>query len=253
VPLIDPFDVELATLRALGDFAGRRVIEIGAGDGRLAWPLAAEAALWLAVDSDRDELGAAAEDLRTNPLEPVRLLAADGRALAVRSESFDLAFFAWSLCCVPHDGMPTALAEAGRVLRPGGRLLDVHPTPEPVRLEVWVALRPGANRNPPDPHDYRRAPLGPFAPDETLADFAAASETVDRAGPDFELLQSVTFDYPYFFDSLDALTDYLEENEDLALASDDLLERALLALNEATTETWLVMIQPVVATSLRRL
>src|SRR5579859_106062 len=98
MPLIDPGDNELATLRALGDFAGRRVIEIGAGDGRLAWPLAAQAVLWLrvagvgagggrvawplggeagaglAVDNDRAELRAAADDLRDHPLQPLRLV-----------------------------------------------------------------------------------------------------------------------------------------------------------------------------------
>src|SRR5215510_5031127 len=107
MPLIDPGDHELNNLRALGKFAGQSVLEIGAGDGRLAWPLATEAALWLAVDTDRDELGAAAADLLDHPLEPLRLLEADGRALPLRPASFDLAFFTWSLCCVPRAGMGT--------------------------------------------------------------------------------------------------------------------------------------------------
>jgi SAM-dependent methyltransferase len=252
VPLIDPFDIELETLRSLSDFAGRRVIEIGAGDGRLAWPLAAEARLWLAVDTDREALCEAAEDLRENPLGALRLLACDGRALAVATGSFDAAFFTWSLCCVAREGMGAALAEAGRVLRPGGMLLDIHPTPEPMRLEAWVGLTAGARRNPPEPRDYRRAPLGSLATDETLGDFSAASEAVAGAGPDFGSPQAVTFDYPYFFDGLDALTDYLEENDELDLAGDALLERALLELRDATTPSWLVLIQPVVATSLRK-
>jgi SAM-dependent methyltransferase len=252
VPLIDPDDVELETLRSLGDFAGRRVFEVGAGDGRLAWPFAAQAALWLAVDNDRDELSAAAEALRANPLEPLRLLEADGQALPLGPASFDVAFLTWSLCCVPRDGMGTALSEASRVLRPGGQLLDVHPTPEPIRLEAWKALRPGAARNPPKAGDYQRLPLGSFTPDETLGDFRAASAALAGAGQAFEPQRSVTFDYLYFFGDLDALTDYLEENDELDLAGDELLERALLALNTATTSAWLVLIQPVVATSLRK-
>ena len=252
MPLIDPDDVELETLRSLGDFAGRRVLEVGAGDGRLAWPFAAEAALWLALDNDRDELNAAAEALRANPLESLRLLEADGQAMPLGPASFDVAFLTWSLCCVPRDGMGMALSEASRVLRPGGQLLDVHPTPEPMRLEAWIALRPGAARNPPQASDYRRLPLGSFTADETLGDFSAASAALAGAGKAFEPQQRVTFDYPYFFDDLDALTDYLEENDELDLAGDELLERALLALNTATTPAWLVLIQPVVATSLRK-
>jgi SAM-dependent methyltransferase len=254
VPLIDPFDIELETLRALGDFAGRRVIEIGAGDARLAWPMAGEAALWLAVDSDSDELRVAAEDLRKNPLGPLRLLECDGRALALAPGSFDIALFTWSLCCVPLDGMATALSEACRVLRPGGLLLDIHPIPDPMRLEAWVGLRPGAGPqpNPPDPRDYRRVPLGAFAPDETLADFSAASATIDNAGANFGSPFAAPFDYPYFFDSLDDLTDYLEENDELDLAGDALLERALQELSNATTPAWLALIQPVVGTRLRK-
>jgi SAM-dependent methyltransferase len=252
VPLIDPSDIELSTLRVLGEFAGRRVLEIGAGDGRLSWPLAADAALWLAVDNDHDELRVAAEDLRASPLEPVRLLETDGQALALGPECFDTALFTWSLCCVPRDGMRAALAEAGRVLRPGGQLLDVHPIPEPMRLEAWMALKPGVSRNTPDPRHYRRVPLGAFGADETLGDFSTASAAVEGAGPTFELEQRATFDYPYFFDDLDALTEYLEDNDELELAGDELLERALLALSDATTPAWLVLIQPVVASSLRK-
>ena len=252
MPLIDPTDTELETVRALVNFAGRRVIEIGAGDGRLAWPFAAEAKLWLAVDIDRAELRVAADDLRDHPLGSLRLLQADGQAQAVRPESFDAAFFTWSLCCVPHDGMATALSEAGRVLRAGGLLLDLHPTADPMRLEAWVGLRPGAARNPPQPEDYRRAPLGALAADESLADFRAATAAIEGLGLEFERLQSVTFDYRFFFEDLDELTEYLEDNEELDLAGDDLLERALLTLNAATTPAWLVLIQTVSATSLRK-
>jgi len=35
--LIDPGELELATLRALVTFTGQRVLEVGTGDGRLAW------------------------------------------------------------------------------------------------------------------------------------------------------------------------------------------------------------------------
>ncbi len=252
MPLIDPSDIELGTLRALGDFAGRRVLEIGAGDGRLSWPLAAGAALWLAVDNDRDELRVAAADLRASPLEPLRLLEADGQGLPLGPACFDMALFTWSLCCVPREGMRAALAEAGRVLRPGGQLLDIHPTPDPIQLEAWIALKAGLSRQQPDARDYRRVPLGSFGPDESLGDFSAASAAVAAAGPAFEPQRQTTFDYPYFFDNLDALTDYLEENDELELAGDELLERALLAVSGATTPIWLVLIQPVIASSLRK-
>jgi SAM-dependent methyltransferase len=252
MPLIDPADHELSSLRALGAFAGQRVLEIGAGDGRLAWPFAAEAALWLAVDIDRDELGLAASDLRDHPLRPLRLLEADGQTLPLAPASFDLAFFTWSLCCLPRAGMGPALAEAGRVLRPGGQLLDLHPSADCMRLEVWVVLRPDARRDPPDPGDYQRLPLGALAEPAAPHDVISATAALDAAGPEFVPDQRVAFDYCYFFNHLDELTEYLEDNDELDLAGDDLLERALSALSAATTPAWLVLSQPVLVTSLRK-
>jgi predicted O-methyltransferase YrrM len=97
--LVDPADLELATLRALATFDARRVVEIGAGDGRLAWPLASEADLWVALDPDPDEVKVAAVDLAQTPAASrVRLLLADGRAMALADATFDLALFTWSLC-----------------------------------------------------------------------------------------------------------------------------------------------------------
>jgi ubiquinone/menaquinone biosynthesis C-methylase UbiE len=96
--LIDPGDLEQATLRALASFAGRRVVEIGTGDGRLAWTLAAGSAFWLALDTDLDELSLAAQDDEAAQPGPVRLAVGDGRALALPPASCDVAFFAWSLC-----------------------------------------------------------------------------------------------------------------------------------------------------------
>ena len=252
MPLIDPADLELSCLRAFGVFAGQRVLEIGAGDGRLAWPLAAEAALWVAVDIDRDELEVAAADQREHPLDPLRLLAADGQALPLPPASFDLAFFTWSLCCVARAGMGTALAEAGRVLRPGGQLLDLHPTADLMRLEAWVALRPDAPRDPPEPEAYQRVPLGALAAPETPHDVRSATAALEAPGPALTLDQRATFDYMYFFKDLDELTEYLEDNDELDLAGDDLLERALSSLSTATTPAWLVLIQPVLVTRLRK-
>ena len=96
--IIDPADLELNILRALVDFAGKRVVEIGAGDARLAWPLAPQAARWVALDIDPDEVRTAAGELRDEPVEGVRLLVGDGRALALPDKHFELALFTWSLC-----------------------------------------------------------------------------------------------------------------------------------------------------------
>ena len=97
MPLIIPSALELKTLRQLARFAGKRVLEIGVGDGRLAWSLAAEALQWIGLDSDSDDLTQAGEE-REKDKERVQLLSGDGRALSFPNDYFDVAFFSWSLC-----------------------------------------------------------------------------------------------------------------------------------------------------------
>jgi hypothetical protein len=148
--------------------------------------------------------------------------------------------------------MALAVAEARRVLRPGGLLLDIHPVGEPMRLEAWTA-RDGADPQSAEPGPFERRALGGFRPEATVEDFKAATRAIGAAaGAGFAPAGGVTFDDRYFFDSLDELTEYLEDNDELDLASDELLERALLALRGAAHPTRLVIIQPVIVTVLRK-
>ena len=99
MPLIIPSALELKTLQQLVRFSGRRVLELGVGDGRLAWPLAPEALLWIGLDPDSDDLTLARdEQAKDKTRDRVRLMAGDGRALSFADDYFDVAFFSWSLC-----------------------------------------------------------------------------------------------------------------------------------------------------------
>lgn len=148
--------------------------------------------------------------------------------------------------------MAMAVAEARRVLRPGGCLLDIHPQGLPLRLEVWRGVGNGPDLSG-EPTAKDRRLLGNCIAAETVEDFSASTRAiVDATHAGFDILATVAFDDRYFFDSLDELTDYLEDNEELELAGDDLLERALMALRESRDRPWLVLVQPVIVTSLRK-
>ncbi|HZY41350.1 MAG TPA: class I SAM-dependent methyltransferase, partial [Anaerolineae bacterium] len=58
----DPEDTETAALLDFADFTGKRVLEIGCGDGRLTWRYAAGAAHVTAIDPDADDIAIAIED-----------------------------------------------------------------------------------------------------------------------------------------------------------------------------------------------
>ena len=156
--------------------------------------------------------------------------------------------------------MASAVAEAHRVLRRGGLLLDIHPTDELTSLEVWHARYKAEGsfiETAENLEAIHRVPVGYLDHDEDmLQDFTAASDALAQALEDerrFRLERSTVFDYRYFFDSLDELTDYLEENLEYARASDDLLERAVVVMRQAGTTPKIVIVQRTAATALRRL
>ena len=95
--VLDPEGAHLAALRRLGDFRGRRVLELGCGDGRLTPGIAAEAASVLAFDPDADAVETAQRSLPAELSERVAFRVASGKGIELEPVSFDLVVFSWSL------------------------------------------------------------------------------------------------------------------------------------------------------------
>lgn len=151
--------------------------------------------------------------------------------------------------------MISAVAEARRVLKPNGRLLDIHPNDEPSRVEVWRAQYAlNAEALPENLEAIVRTPVGELdQADESLRDFTATNDALAEALDNgWAWVGSQSFDYRYFFDSLDELTEYLEDNWEHATASEALLERALMELGRASAPPKIVVIQRAVVTVLRK-
>jgi predicted RNA methylase len=64
MPVLDPEGAHLAALQRLGDFAGRRVLEMGCGDGRLTLATAADVAHVFAFDPDAEAIRAISASCR---------------------------------------------------------------------------------------------------------------------------------------------------------------------------------------------
>ncbi len=149
--------------------------------------------------------------------------------------------------------MALAVAEARRVLVPNGVLLDIHPQGLAPRLELWQARSWGSGPPAALTAGADRQLVGAFQPAAVLDDFVAASRALlSAAQAGFTPLASASFDYRYFFESLDELTQHLEDNDELDRADDALLEAALLALQRATQPARLVLAQPVSLSLLRK-
>ena len=87
---------ETRQLHEFADFAGRRVLEVGCGDGRLTWRYAGSARAVCGIDLDADELRVARIERPSDLESTVTLARSDALHLPFRSRSFDLAIFAWS-------------------------------------------------------------------------------------------------------------------------------------------------------------
>ena len=95
--VLDPEGAHIAALRRLADFDGRRVLEMGCGDGRLTRELATTAAHVLACDPDADAVARAERELPAQLREVVEFRAATAESIEIERGEFDLVVFSWSL------------------------------------------------------------------------------------------------------------------------------------------------------------
>jgi hypothetical protein len=114
-----------AVLAAVGPVAGLAIADIGCGEDALDRALAARGAIVTGFDPFMAP--APRQDYGTGSAELVR---APANALPAPDGVFDLVLFVFSLHHVPAAKLAGALAEARRVLRPGGRLYVAEPLAE---------------------------------------------------------------------------------------------------------------------------
>lgn len=92
----DPERTESKYLKRYADFTGKRVLEIGCGDGRLTWQYAKSASRVTGIDLHGDDLRVATIDRPSDLEQQVLFARADSIHLPFHKESFDIAILAWS-------------------------------------------------------------------------------------------------------------------------------------------------------------
>jgi ubiquinone/menaquinone biosynthesis C-methylase UbiE len=93
----DPQRNETKYLHQFVDFTGKRVLEVGCGEGRLTWQYAKGTQLTLGIDPDRNALRIATVDRPFDLENKVHFSCAGSQYLPFSKETFDLAVLAWSL------------------------------------------------------------------------------------------------------------------------------------------------------------
>jgi 2-polyprenyl-3-methyl-5-hydroxy-6-metoxy-1,4-benzoquinol methylase len=121
-------------LEMIGDVSGKRVLEIGCGDGDLAVKLARMGASVTGVDASADMIAAAERRSRAAGAD-IRFQVATAQRLPFPDETFDIVV-AMTILCFVRDAEPV-FHEVARVIRPGGKLV----IGELGRRSAWAAER----------------------------------------------------------------------------------------------------------------
>ena len=87
---------ETKHLHRFADFEGKRVLEIGCGEGRLTWQYAKGTLTTAGIDLDKDSLRVALVDRPADLAKKVSFSLARSEQLPFLKETFDLVIFAWS-------------------------------------------------------------------------------------------------------------------------------------------------------------
>lgn len=108
------------------DLAGKAVLDVGCGEGRFTRILAARAGAVTGIDINEESLDRARSD--PDPAgKGVTWLNARAEDMPFEDASLDVVVFSNSLHHVAPEAMDRAMAEAARVLKPGGLLYVMEP------------------------------------------------------------------------------------------------------------------------------
>lgn len=122
--ILDPTNQFIWHIAAHCDLAGKTVLEVGCGKGRVTLELARHARKVVAVDPDEGLLQAARSLVAAENVEFIRC---GGESLAFAEKSFDLVVYSLSLHHIPADYMQESLRQAAKLLRDGGEMIVIEP------------------------------------------------------------------------------------------------------------------------------
>lgn len=200
-----------AVLRDRLPLAGARVADVGCGDGALTRLMARSGARVIGIDPGPAQLARARE---APPADAETYVCAGGEALPLPDGCLDALIYFNALHHVPVDAQGAALAEAARVVRPGGLIYIQEPIADGDYFELMRPIE-----------------------DETEVR-ARAYEALRAAvaGPELEEVEEFVFRAPFREASFEAFRDTIiaidPARRPLVEAAEESLRHAFLAASE---------------------
>ncbi len=119
---IDPDRRILAALERIAPIGGKRLADVGTGIGHYPMLLARRTGRTYGIESDPELLAEARRRVSASHQPNLRIVEGDPTALPLRDATVDIVL---TSSIDPDDASQPAMAEAFRVLRPGGRLVVI--------------------------------------------------------------------------------------------------------------------------------
>jgi SAM-dependent methyltransferase len=193
---VDPAHVMPYAILQAADLHDARILEVGAGDGRLTFQYASQARRVIGIDTTELDIRSAVATPRKEIPGQVQFLCASATALPFSDEQFEIVLLASSLWWVEQEGMVHALREAWRVLARRGVLIDVRPAVAPLVVEVITAAQ----------QIWAKEVASFSAPEDVAAADAAVQYAISHEWFAFE--RSNAFDFEILCDSAAELSVY---------------------------------------------
>lgn len=95
----DPEGISAEIIQEFYDFAGRRVLEIGCGKGRITFAIAENCQHITAIDPREEDINSAIQNTPRHNKEKIKFIATGIEDFKIPTDSarFDIALFSWSL------------------------------------------------------------------------------------------------------------------------------------------------------------
>lgn len=96
---VDPAGISATTIKDFSNLKGKRVLEIGCGDGRLTFPMAEIADHVTAIDPEPEDIQLAIAETPDYLRDKIRFIntSIEDFPIPGDSQKFDLSIFTWSL------------------------------------------------------------------------------------------------------------------------------------------------------------